>query len=312
MKVKVKVDRLLGIITVLLQKEKATAPYLAEKFEVSRRTILRDIDDICKAGIPIITKQGGNGGISILDGYKLDKNLLTGDEMQNIIAGLKSLDSVSTTSTINRLVEKLLPNKESIESQRDNKLLIKDSIIIDLSSHYKNSLSEKIELIKSAINQSKLVKFDYYNVKGKSSRSIEPYFITFKWSAWYVFGYCLEREDFRTFKLNRLWELTCQEEVYIPRDVPMERRNLDNCFSDNQKVQILFDSSSQYRLIDEYGLNCFSTLENGKLLLEVGYTNEEYMISWILGFGDKAEVISPIVLREKISAIIRNIAEIYF
>lgn len=95
-----KIDRLIGILSILLQQEKVTAPYLAEKFEVSRRTINRDIEDICKAGIPVVTSQGQNGGISIMDGYRMDKTLLTSSDMQAILAGLKSLDSVSGDKTV--------------------------------------------------------------------------------------------------------------------------------------------------------------------------------------------------------------------
>ena len=102
-----KIDRLIGILSILLQKEKVTAPYLAEKFEVSRRTINRDIEDICKAGIPLVTTQGTNGGISIAEGYKIDKTLLTSREMQSIITGLKGLDSVSGTRKYRRLMDKL-------------------------------------------------------------------------------------------------------------------------------------------------------------------------------------------------------------
>lgn len=81
-----KIDRLIGILSILLQKEKTTAPFLAEKFEVSRRTINRDIEALCKAGIPIVTAQGQNGGISIMEGYKIDRTLLTSDDMQAILA----------------------------------------------------------------------------------------------------------------------------------------------------------------------------------------------------------------------------------
>jgi predicted DNA-binding transcriptional regulator YafY len=195
-----KIDRLLGIITLLLQRDKVTAPELAKKFEVSRRTIHIDIDDICKAGIPIITYQGGDGGISIADGYKLDKSVLTIDELHSIIAGLKSIGSVSDSARIEGLISKLSPKSEAVVS-------VKDSILIDLSSHYKSSLSEKISLIKSAIKEKKLVSFDYYSEKGLSDRTIEPYFIIFKWASWYVFGYCRKSSGFRLFKLNRLWRM---------------------------------------------------------------------------------------------------------
>ena len=102
-----KIDRLIGILSILLQKEKVTAPYLADKFEVSRRTINRDIEDICKAGIPIVTTRGVNGGISIMEGYRMDKTLLTSREMQSILAGLRSLDSVSFTGQYRQLMDKL-------------------------------------------------------------------------------------------------------------------------------------------------------------------------------------------------------------
>lgn len=103
-----KIDRMVGILTVLLQQEKVTAPYLAEKFEVSRRTINRDIEDLCKAGIPIRTVQGPKGGISIMEDYKLDNTLLTSSDMKEILTGLRGLDSVSGTNHFARLMEKLL------------------------------------------------------------------------------------------------------------------------------------------------------------------------------------------------------------
>ena len=112
-----KIDRLIGILSILLQREKVTAPYLAEKFEVSRRTINRDIEDICKAGIPIVTTQGQNGGISIMEGYRLGKTLLTSRDMHSILAGLRSLDSVSKTNKMQQLMDKLcLGNTEDRKS----------------------------------------------------------------------------------------------------------------------------------------------------------------------------------------------------
>lgn len=281
-----KIDRLLGIITILLQREKITAPQLAKKFEVSRRTIQRDIDDICKAGIPIITWQGGNGGISIAEGYKLDKSVLTVDEVQNIIAGLKSIGSVSDTTGIEGLISKLSPKSGAVIS-------VKDSIIIDLSSHYKSSLSGKISFFKLAICKNMLVNFDYYSEKGVSSRTIEPYFLTFKWTAWYVFGFCRDKNDFRLFKLNRLWRQRMQDEIFVPREISTEGFDPDEYFSDENRITVLFDKSMEYRLVEEYGPDCYQMGEDGRLKLTIGYTSREYIISWVLGFGDKARVVEP-------------------
>lgn len=298
-----KIDRLLGIVTQLLQHDKITAPELAEKFEVSRRTILRDINDICRAGIPIVTCQGGGGGISIADGYKLDKSVLTVNELQSIVAGLKSIGSVSDSSRIERLISKLSPKSEAVVS-------VKDSILIDLSSHYKSSLSEKISLLKSAISENRLVRFDYYSEKGLSNRIVEPYFITFKWTSWYVYGFCRARNDFRLFKLNRLWKHEMLDEKFYSREIHSSDIDLDNYFTDECRITVLFDKSLEYRLVEEYGPYCYQVTEDGNLEFSVGYTNKEYMISWVLEFGDKAKVIEPVDLadeiKEKAKKIISN------
>ena len=128
-----KIDRLIGIITILLQQDKITAPELAKRFEVSKRTINRDIEDICKAGIPLITMQGYDGGISIADTYKIDKALLSQEELQAILAGLRGIDTVSQTSHYIKMIEKM--------SSRKNRIIADDVIIIDLASHYQYSLT---------------------------------------------------------------------------------------------------------------------------------------------------------------------------
>ena len=127
-----KLDRMIGILTVLLQKEKVTAPWLAEKFEVSRRTINRDIERLCMAGIPIVTTCGAGGGISIMEGYAIDRTLLTSSDMQAVLAGLRSLDSVSGTNRYAQLMEKLLPGASDL-------LAGDPHILIDLSSWYRAS-----------------------------------------------------------------------------------------------------------------------------------------------------------------------------
>ncbi len=136
-----KIDRLIGILSILLQKETVTAPALAEQFEVSRRTISRDIDTLCQAGIPIVTRQGVNGGISIMDGYRIDRTLLTNSEMKDILAGLRSLDSVNGTNRYGQLMEKLSAGSSDFMTGDQ-------TVLIDLSSWYKDTLAPKIEQIR--------------------------------------------------------------------------------------------------------------------------------------------------------------------
>lgn len=299
-----KIDRLLGIVMILLQKNKVTAPYLAERFEVSRRTISRDIEDLCMAGIPIVTTQGGNGGISIAEGYRIDKSVLTQDELMSIVAGLKGIDSVSKENRAEKLLDKFFLKKDSLVS-------LKDSIIIDLASHYKSGLTDKIYLIKNAVQNSILISFRYYSIKGDEQRLVEPCYLTFRWSSWYLFGYCRSRNDFRLFKLNRIWELALTDICFIQRDIPEERKDLDAYYSENKSISLLFDPSMKYRLIDDYGLDSFTITKQGKLLFQYGFTNREFMISWILSFGDKVKVIEPEELKNEIIQIADGIRRRY-
>ena len=141
-----KIDRQIGILSILLQRDKITATELAEKFEVSRRTIVRDIEDINRAGIPIQTTQGQNGGISIMENYKIDKTLLSSSELQAILSGLQSLDSVSGTNRYRQLMEKL-------SADYADTINVDNHIIIDLSMWDKTAVSEKIEKIKGAMDK---------------------------------------------------------------------------------------------------------------------------------------------------------------
>ncbi len=290
-----KIDRLLGILTILLQNERVNAPYLAARFEVSRRTIGRDVDALCQAGIPIVTRQGEGGGISIAEGYKLDKSILTTDELSGIIAALKGIGTVTDTSQIERTLDKFSVSKDAVFS-------LQEPIVIDLASHYRGSLSPKIKMVKEAVINHQLIEFDYYYEKGLSHRRIEPYYVIFHWSAWYVFGYCTAREDWRLFKLARLWELKILPETYVQREIPEDKRNLNAVFTDNNILKALFDSSVRYQLIDDYGLYCYTETAEGKLLFEVGYTNKDYILKWLLGFGDKVKVLEPLVLAEELKA----------
>ncbi|MCL1804313.1 MAG: YafY family transcriptional regulator [Eubacteriaceae bacterium] len=302
-----KIDRLLGILTVLLQNERVTAPYLAEKFEVNRRTVGRDIDTLCQAGIPIITHQGTGGGISIADGFKLDKNVLTTGELSGIIAALKGIGSVTEQSRIERTLEKLGANSDAVVS-------MSEPIVIDLASHYKGQLTDKIEAVKQAITSSQLIEFDYFYSKGENHRRVEPYVVVFQWTSWYVFAFCLERMDWRLFKLNRLWNLAVCGERFPVREIPPEKRDWGGQFANYKdtgtKLLALFDKSAKYMLIDAYGLDCFRETDEG-LYFEIGYANPSYVVGWLLGFGDKVKVLEPPEIAKEIQATAKNILSLY-
>lgn len=297
-----KIDRLIGILSILLQQDKITATELAEKFEVSVRTILRDIDDINRAGIPIITLQGKNGGISIMDGYKIDRTLLSSAEMQDIFSGLKSLDSVSGTNRYSCLMDKL--------SVSDN---LKDDnhIIIDLASWDKDSISPRLELIKSAIEKKRIITFRYYSPERTELRKIEPYRLVFQWSSWYVWGFCLKRHDYRLFKLMRMTELEIDDEIFVQRDVPEYKCDKLLHTRGEISAKVRFDKSVKWRIVDEFAVESFDEDENGNIILTFTWSDKLSFYSYVLGFRENAEIISPAEYREGFLELLKNITYKY-
>ena len=299
-----KIDRLIGILSILLQEEKTTAPELAKRFEVSRRTINRDIEDLCMAGIPVVTSQGAGGGISIMDGYKMDRTILSSKDMQMIMAGLRSLDSVSGSHYYGQLMEKLKAGSSDFVSGNE-------SILIDLSSWNRETLSPKIELIQDAIELEKTIRFQYYAPSGDTEREIEPYFLIFKWSSWYVYGYCLLRNDFRLFKLNRMTDITHVKSFEKKQDVPVSDLSKEKVFPSDFRVKALFEPSMKWQLIEEYGAESFTEQPDGKLLFECDYADDEGLLSWLLSLRDQVTVIEPESIRRKMFHIATELTEKY-
>ncbi len=291
--IKMKIDRLIGILSVLLQEDRTTAVQLAERFEVSRRTINRDIEDLCKAGIPIRTEQGYGGGISIMDGYRMDRTILTSKDMQMIIAGLRSLDSVSGSSYFAQLMEKISSGSSKINASRD-------SILIDLSSWYQKPLSEKIEIIQASITDRHLIRFRYYAPSGESERTAEPYYLIFRWSGWYLWAWCRDRKDYRLFKLNRMDQVEETDQEFTGRNAPAPDLSDDRIFPRATKVKALFAPDMKWRLVEEFGVHCFTEADDGRLLFTSDFTDMDSLVSWLMTYGPKAEVLEPSEARDMI------------
>ncbi len=299
-----KIDRLIGIITLLLQNDKMTAPKLAERFNVSRRTINRDINDICMAGIPVVTTQGVNGGISIMDSYKIDKVLFTDKDLKAIFTGLLSLSSISLDRRYQNIADKLATS--------NHPTYLQNKFLINLSSHYKSTLAPKIDLLEKCIEDCLCVSFVYYNQKGEREVTIDPYLIVFQWSSWYVLGFDHASRQFKLFKLNRMCHIYKTNESFIPQDIPEEKLCFDNYFSDEIQAIIIFETSEKYRLIDEYGIDSFVETEDGKLRFSFPFTNEEYLLSWVLSFGEKAKLLEPNQLQETLKVKLEYARKQYF
>ena len=299
-----KLDRMIGILSILLQRDMVTAPYLAEQFEVSRRTINRDIDALCRAGIPIYTKQGTGGGISIMEGYRMERTLLTSRELQDILAGLRSLDSINGTNRYGQLMEKLSTGSSDFMTGDQ-------SVLIDLSSWYKNSLAPKIETIREGIDCGIQMEFRYYAPKGESRRRIEPYYLIFRWSSWYVWGWCSSRKEFRLFKLNRMEEVHLNGEAFEKREAPMPDLSNERIFPGGIQVKALFEPECKWRLVEEFGVNCFQEQADGSLLFQADYTDRENLLTWLMSFQDKVKLLEPEEIRREIRNRIENMRKNY-
>lgn len=298
-----KIDRMIGILSILLQQEKVTAPYLAEKFEVSRRTINRDIEALCMAGIPLVTEPGQNGGVSIMEGYKIDRALFTTQDMQALLAGLRSLDSVSGTNQYVQLMEKL--------SAGASNLLAGDThILIDLSSWYKSALSPKIELLHNAILSANKVSFTYHSPKEESIRTVEPYDLIFQWAGWYLWGWCERREAFRLFKLMRMTELSLGES-FEKRAVSLPDLSAKEIFPPQFQITAKIDPAFKWRLVEEFGPESFRRLPDGMLLFSSEFVDKQSVVGWIASFGGGAELLEPVELRREVLRFAEGIAQKY-
>ncbi|PWM71875.1 MAG: DNA-binding transcriptional regulator [Bacillota bacterium] len=298
-----KMERLIGVLSILLQREKVTIPELAEQFEVSRRTIQRDMETLCRAGIPICTTQGAGGGVSIMEGYRVDRTVLTAPEMQAILAGLRSLDSVSGTRRYAQLMEKLSAGTGGLVPSGAH-------LLIDLASWYKTSLPPKIERIQEAIEQHHTIHFSYFSPKEESVRIIEPYYLVFHWSAWYVWGWCQLRKDFRLFKLGRMTEISSGK-PFLPRPAPLPNLDPERIFPLKYQVTVLLDPVCRWRLVEEYGADSFTIEPDGRLRFTGGFPDKDSVLSWILTFRDAAELMEPAELREQLGSLGQRLAQRY-
>ena len=299
-----KMERQIGILSILMQRGRTTAPERAEKFEVSRRTISRDIDDLCRAGIPLVTHQGAGGGISVADGFVLEKTVLTESDMRALIEGISGLDSVSSAGRYKILTEKLTAgHSDTLTAERN--------ILIDLSAWSKEGVSAKIETIRGAIEARKKLQIAYCSPAGESTRVVEPYLLLFKWSAWYLWAWCESRQEFRLFRLSRIRRMDKTHELYSPRPVEDPSSHTDSLFEHGFTVCARFQPEAKWRLIDAYGDGCYSVQKDGKLMFRMEFTNRYHAIEWLLGFGAQAEVLEPADLRAEIAGTIQKMAGIY-
>lgn len=304
-----KIDRLLSIIIYLLNHQKVKAQELADRFEVSLRTIYRDLDAIGQAGIPIVTFQGGAGGVAIMDGFKLDKSVLSRDEILSIITGLKGINSISSD-----MHTRLLIDKFSVISTDSSSISAGQELVIDLSPWNKyDQLGIMIDEIKMAIHKRQIIEFLYITGQNITRRRVEPHVIVFKQSNWYLYAFCLLRQDFRLFKLKRIYELSLSDQIFTPREFSLDKINWDDepQYLQLEPVVVVFDPVLKYAVRDIFGPDNYEIMDNGRMKVSFPGQGNEWLYGFLLSFGDKVEVLSPDEVRSSIKIMAQNILAIY-
>lgn len=307
-----KIDRLIAIIMVLLERDKINADELASMFEVSPRTIYRDLDSINQAGIPIVAISGPGNGISILKSYKIEKHLFSTNE---ITALLMALGSIQTNLPSKEITTALAKIKGMIPPEKQEELNFKTSQIkIDFSPWlYSGTIFKKIQLIQKAMDQQFLLKFDYRDSKSKNTvREIEPYCLLLKEENWYLQGFCLTRQDFRTFKILRMDNITIREDFFEPRQFPAakmkEAHFRDDTFS---QVKLRIHEDVVDKIILRFGEECLTRDGASHYIACVHMPISDLAVEYLLSFGTKCECIEPISMRNKILGKCKKICQMY-
>lgn len=297
-----KMNRLFEMVYILVNKKSITAKELAEHFEVSIRTIYRDIDTLTSANIPIYTTQGKGGGITLLDNYVLDKSVLTEEEQNNIIFALQTL-------TATKYME------EEVVLSKLSTLFNKSSlnwIEVDFSSwdNDKNR-QEQFLLLKNAILTQRVILFDYYNGLGeKSNRVVEPTKLLFKNKAWYLKGFCQSKEEDRLFKITRITNIQLTENTFSNKaSLNLSEKNKNPNRMVNIRLKI--ESKGAYRVLDDFDEKYYSKNEDGSFIVQTRLPDGDWLINYILSYGSVAEVLEPESIRELVRESLKNTLKKY-
>jgi predicted DNA-binding transcriptional regulator YafY len=305
-----KIDRLLAIVMLLLHNKKISAHQLANYFEVSVRTIQRDIDAIGSAGIPVFANKGKNGGYSILENYKIDKNFLTAEEVNSLVSVLKGFTKAYEDMKIKNIIEKVsgLMSDSNIDINR-NKL------IVDMSYWGNNEVvKSKINLISKAVDEFSILSFDYTDSNLKSTqRKVEPVSLVLKMNSWYLYAYCMYRDDFRLFKLSRIRNLKIINGKFSQREMP-DKFPWEGCWNtENEKQRFVFKFNSKAisKLTDYFDVDNIKVGDDGSAVVTVHYLEDEWVYGMILSFGSDIEVLEPQHVREIIKVRAEEILKKY-
>ncbi|HEO8421996.1 Helix-turn-helix, type 11 [Mycobacteroides abscessus subsp. abscessus] len=301
-----KISRLFQILYILLERKSITANELAEKFEVSVRTIYRDIQTLTESGIPIYTTQGKGGGITLMDQFILNKSLLLDKEQDEILFSLQSLSATNYPET-DEIVAKLSHLFQKSETKW---------IEVDFSAWGSDTKrKEYFTLFRKAILERHVLSFHYINSNGeKSQRRILATKLLFKDKAWYLEGFCLEKAANRTFKINRMSKIALTNEMYDnikKMEESILNDSLDGNHLDWADLVLRISSRVSYRIFDEFEEKDISKEEDGYYKISTSHIKGEWLYSYLLSYGNYLEVIEPKDIRNEIKNRIQQMMNQY-
>lgn len=294
-----KINRLTEIILILLNKKKITAKELSDKFQVSTRTIYRDIETLSLSGVPVYMSKGKNGGISLLEDFSINKTLLSDNDKESITLALKALSTIEYPD-INSVIDKV--GFINSTHHHDN------WVDIDLSRWgSKTYEDDKFDKIKYAILNDKLVEFSYVNsLSNISKRIIEPIKLIYKGQSWYLYGYCRLRKDFRLFRISRIKDFEVNKENFAKWNLKKQEMNClkkqvtnkdENKAFNTVKVKLEVKKEALYRVFDEFDKESIIEDEDGNYQVTMEYPENEWLYGYILSFGAYAKVIEPLHIK---------------
>lgn len=284
--------RLFQILYHLLYKGETTASELANKFEVSTRTIYRDIDKLSGAGIPVYTTTGYRGGIHLDDTFVLNKSLLSENDIQSILMGTESLSAISFSSST-EVISKL---------QALFKIDSANWMQVDYSRWGCSAKKEQhtFALLKEAIQNKYQVHFKYYNSKGEASNRIcNPLKLIFKDRAWYLYAHCLVRNNGRLFRISRIRELELTDQSFENIQNHEEPNIFSSLTGPLIEMELAFSKKSAYRIYDIFDEEVITTAKDC-LIVKTSMPEDEWLFSFLMSFGDELTILSPLALKDKL------------
>ncbi|MFD2629728.1 helix-turn-helix transcriptional regulator [Oceanobacillus kapialis] len=300
-----KLERLLSIIFKLLHNEMLSASSLANEFEVSTRTIYRDIEAICAAGIPVVSYQGTNGGFGIIKGYKIDKSLMGPPDIRNVVTVLNSLVTIFKDREMEHTIDRL-----SLLDRSDNK----NALSVDLESYQTepNSLKD----LRKATNEKLVIHFEYVSNKNVvTSREIEPIQLQYKYRNWYLYAFCRERHDYREFRVSRMMRLTVTQETFQQHhDIKHNHFNSGNHVEGFEEVIIWVHPNSLAAVLDQFQNSTKLMNDDGSMRVSLSVyepLHAGWLRSILLSFGAGVKIMKPVELQSVLTNEARKIIKLY-